>query len=130
MIESKTEAVGAFRQIVTVDAHTFHSDVSVATGGAASAPDPHDYFDSALAACKALTLCSYAKMKGMKLDRVIVRVERDASNERQGTYVMNVELDFEGQLSDDERKRLREISERCPIHKLMTTATIEINTRA
>lgn len=126
-IESHTESAGAFRQIVTVDAHTLHADVGVALGGTASAPGPHDYFDASLATCKALTACVVAKQRGFALERVRVEVVRDDSQERKGTYVLAVRLVFEGGLSHDEKQKLHDLVARCPIHKLMTTTTVEIN---
>jgi putative redox protein len=126
-IESRTEAPGAFRQVVTIDAHTLHADVAESKGGGATAPGPHEYFDAALATCKALTACVIAKQRGIALDRVVVHVERDDSRERQGTYVLTVRLAFEGGLSDDEKHTLEKLLRTCPIHKLMTTSTVEIN---
>lgn len=125
-IESQTERVGAFRQVVRVDAHTLHADVAREIGGDSSAPSPHDYFDTSLATCKAITVAMYAKKHAIALERIDVRVDRDDSREREGTYALNVQLEFFGVLSDDDRRKLHDISMRCPIHKLMTTATIEI----
>jgi len=127
-IESTTETPGAFRQIVRIDAHTLHADAPVAAGGGASAPGPHDLFDASLATCKALTACVYAKGHGIALDRVEARVTRDDSRERQGTYVLKVELAFFGALSDAEKQKLHDIVGKCPIHKLMTKVEIEIET--
>ncbi len=125
-IESKTELPGAFRQVLSIDAHTLHADEGVEIGGGASAPTPHDYFDASLATCKALTACVVAKQRGMALDRVFVEVTRDASQERKGTYVLTVQLRFEGALSEEEKQKLNDIVLRCPIHKLMTTHTVEV----
>lgn len=123
---SQTEIAPAFRQVVTVDAHTLHADVSVAIGGAASAPTPHDLFDASLATCKALTACTVAKARGIPLDRVAVEITRDDSEERKGTYVLTATLTFEGALTDEQKQSLHALVARCPIHKLMTTSTVEI----
>jgi putative redox protein len=128
-VDSKTELPGAFRQIVQVDAHTLRADIAAALGGQDSAPGPHEYFDVSLATCKALTVAVYAKNKGIALDRVEVHLERDASREREGTYVLTVSLAFFGSLSDADKQKLHDISTRCPIHKLMTTSTVEIQTK-
>lgn len=125
-VSSRTEQPPSFRQVVTIDAHTLHADVGEALGGASSAPGPHDYFDAALATCKALTATYYAKQRGIALDRVAVEVTRDDSQERQGTYVLTVRLRFEGGLSDADRHKLHDVVARCPVHKLMTTTTVEI----
>ncbi|WP_002632698.1 OsmC family protein [Cystobacter fuscus] len=127
-IDSQTEQPASFRQVLHVGRHVLHADVSAATGGEDSAPDPHDYFDASLAACKALTATWYAKKTGMALERVETRVERDAAGERQGKYVLRVKLAFHGALSPEERQRLHDAVARCPIHKLMTAATVEIVT--
>ena len=63
-IDCQTEQPGAFRQIVRVDGHTLHADVGVALGGGATAPGPHEYFDTSLATCKALTAAWYANVPG------------------------------------------------------------------
>lgn len=102
--------------------------MGLAAGGQASAPGAHDYFEMSLAACKALTAAVYAKARGIALDRVEVHVERDDSRERKGTYLLRVKLAFFGALSEAEKHKLHEIVGRCPIHKLMTTTTIEVET--
>ncbi len=127
-VHVQTETPGAFRQIVRVDAHTLHADATTEGGGEASAPDAHAYFDTALATCKALTATWYARRHGLALDRVEAHVERDASNERQGTYGLRVRLAFFGALSDEDRLKIYNAVARCPIHKLMTTSTVEITT--
>ncbi len=127
-IDCQTEQPGAFRQIIHIDAHTLHADVPQASGGGGSAPGPHDYFDTSLATCKALTAAWYAKSRGIALDRVEVHVERDDSRERQGTYGLRVKLAFFGGLSDADKQKLHDVVSRCPIHKLMTATKIEIET--
>jgi putative redox protein len=125
-VVSRTETPGAFRQTITVDAHTLHADVPVASGGGATAPTAHDLFDASLAACKALTALVYARHKGFALDRVTAEVTRDDSQERQGTYGLTVRLAFEGALSAEEKQRVHDVVQRCPVHKLMTTTDVQI----
>ena len=127
-IDCQTEVPGAFRQVLRIDAHTLHADVSPALGGEGSAPGPHEYFDASLATCKALTATWYAKKHGIALDRVEAQVERDDSRERQGTYVLRVKLAYFGALSAADKQRLHDAVARCPVHKLMTTTTVEIET--
>jgi putative redox protein len=100
----------------------------VSSGSADSAPGPHDYFDAALAACKALTATWYARKNQIPLERVETRVERNDSEERQGKYVLKVRLAFHGPLSDDQRARLYRAAGACPIHKLMTTTEVVVET--
>lgn len=129
MIESKSEQANAFPQGVAVrGVHTFRADVDATSGSTDSAPGPHDLFDSALASCKALTAIWYARRNQIPLERVEAKVEHDNSKERQGVYAMKVSLAFHGPLNEEQRKRLCAAVEKCPIHKLMTTAEIVITT--
>ncbi len=62
------------------------------------------------------------------LERVESHVERDDSQERSGKYVLKVRLAFHGPLSDEDKTRLYAAVSRCPIHKLMTTTDVVIET--
>jgi putative redox protein len=126
MIDCETETPNEYPQVLHVRTHTFRADLI--DGSTDSAPGPHDYFDAALAACKTLTATWYAKQKGIPLERVESHVERDATKEREGTYVLKVRLAFIGPLTDDQRKKLHDVVARCPIHKLMTTTDVVIET--
>ncbi|AXY41458.1 OsmC family protein [Halomonas alkalicola] len=119
-----------FRQRVELDGfEDLFVDVPVAYGGEGSAPDPHDYFDLSLGACKAITSMMYAKRKKWPLEGVSVKVHRDDSEERHGTYRLDVEMTFHGIEDTEQRLRLEEISHKCPIHRLMTSSTVEVSTR-
>jgi putative redox protein len=116
-------------QRINIGPYTLHSDVSLEMGGADSAPQPHDLFDAALGACKAMTLALYARQRGLPLEGLDVTLNRDDSQERQGTYRLDVELTLHGPLDDAQRQQLLRIADKCPIHKLMTSSTVEVNTR-
>ena len=118
---------GTYRQTMRIHQHTLFSDVATALGGEDSAPDPHDLYDASLAACKAITLLMYAKRKGIPLRSVDIEIERDNSRESAGVYVLNVNMILVGDLSDEQRQSLALIGDKCPIHKLMTAATTEVN---
>ena len=128
VVECKTTEPSGFPQTVVVRAHTFHADVGESEGSTDTAPGPHDYFDAALASCKSLTATWYAKQKGFPLERVEARVERDNSQERAGTYTLRVHLQYFGPLTHDQLTRLHAAVARCPIHKLMTTTDVVIET--
>jgi putative redox protein len=116
------------RHTVQIRDHQFSIDGGVAEGGSDSGPSPHDLYDAALGSCKAMTLAWYAKRKGIPLGDVHVTVERDDSAERQGVYKLAVKLELGGDLSEDQRQELLTIAEKCPVHKLMTKASIEVTT--
>jgi putative redox protein len=127
-IDSETEHPREFPQILHVRAHTFRADVMEDTGSHDSAPGPHDYFDAALVACKTLTATWYAKKHNIALERVEAHVDRDDSGERAGRYVLKVRLGFHGPITDEERARIYAAVARCPIHKLMTSTEVVIET--
>ncbi|MDX3773512.1 OsmC family protein [Chromatiaceae bacterium AAb-1] len=120
---------GQYRQTIRIHQHTIFADVAASLGGSDSAPDPHDLYDASLAACKAITLMMYARRKQLPLDWVDVDIERDTSQEAQGHYRLNVSLRLIGTLDETQKQQLAAIAEKCPIHRLMTDSTIEIQSR-
>jgi putative redox protein len=128
LITCGTEVADSFPIQLQVRSHMFRSDVGESSVSTDSAPGPHDYFDAALAACKALTATWYARKHQMPLERVETRVERNDAEERRGKYVLKVHLAFHGPLSAVQRSRLYHAVAACPVHKLMTTTDVLIET--
>lgn len=118
----------AMRHLVHVRNHLIYADGSLEEGGADAGPSPHDLYDAALGACKALTLVWYAKRKGIPVEDIQVSVGRDASDERQGIYRLATSIHLTGDLSDAQRHELLSVAGKCPLHKLMTTVKTEITT--
>jgi len=116
------------RHIAHVRNHILSVDGTLEEGGDDAGPSPHDLYDAAISACKALTVVWYAKRKGIPVEDVQVTTERDASEERHGTYRLAATLHLTGDLTDAQRDELLAISQKCPIHKLMTAVTTEITT--
>jgi putative redox protein len=128
-ITVNTESSEGFRHSIQIDDHElFFADLPKAQGGEGSAPEPHDYFEAALGACKALTLKLYAQKKDIPLTGVTVEVKHDNSQEQQGKYALQVKLTLKGVLTDAQRKELHRVADRCPVHKLMTTSEVTIET--
>lgn len=125
--DCETETPNQYPQRLRVRSHTFRTDLE-APASADSAPSAHDYFDAALASCKTLTATWYARRHAMPLERVEAHVERDDSEERKGKYVLRVRLAFHGPLTDEQRTKLHDAVARCPVHKLMTTTDVVIET--
>jgi putative redox protein len=116
------------KQVVAVRDHRLTADEPPANGGEDLGPTPHDLYDSALGACKALTVLWYAKRKGIPVEDIRVEVERDDSAERQGTDRLKTRLHVSGALTDAQRQELLAVAGKCPVHKLMTQATTEVLT--
>jgi putative redox protein len=113
---------------VHVRQHSFTVDEPLVNGGEDAGATPHDVYDSALGACKAMTVLWYANRKQIPIDNIEVFVDRDDAAERQGVYRLSVTLNITGVLTEDQRKQLLAVADKCPVHKLMTSSTIEIST--
>jgi putative redox protein len=116
------------KHTVHVRQHAFAVDEPAGNGGDDLGVTPHELYDSALGACKALTTLWYARRKQIPLDEIRVTVERDDSEERRGTYRLRVTLHLGGELTDAQRQELLTVAGKCPVHKLMAQATTEITT--
>lgn len=127
MIRISTE--NGLRHSIEIGEHLLHTDAPVEFGGEASGPEPHDLFDAAIGACKALTLMLYARQKGMPLDSLDVHLSRDDREERQGVYRLVVHLDLHGALDDAQRQQLLRIADKCPVHKLVTSSEVQVLTQ-
>lgn len=119
---------GAMRHHLHIGNHVIAVDEPIAGGGEDSGPTPHDLYDAALGACKAMTVLWYARRKGIPVEDIQVDVERDASQERAGTYRLETRLRLGGNLSEEQRQELLSVAGKCPVHKLMASVTTEINT--
>ena len=113
---------------VHVRDHAFAIDEPPSNGGEDLGLTPHDVYDSALGACKAMTVLWYANRKQIPVEDIRVTVDRDDSAERQGVYRLRVTLAVTGALSDAQRQELLKVAEKCPVHKLMTVVTTEVVT--
>ncbi len=114
---------------ITIRAHELVADMALPDGEDAG-PNPHDLYDAALGACKAMTMLWYAQRKGIALDDIRVGVQRDASGERDGVYKLTTRIAIDGDLSAEEHAKLIEVAAKCPVHKLMSEVKTEIETIA
>ena len=116
------------RHEVTIRDHAFTVDMSPSDGGSDDGPDPHDLYDSALGACKALTMLWYAQRNAIPVQDIEVEITRDNSGERHGTYRLTAAIRLTGQLNTTQREALIAVAAKCPVHKLMTAVTTQIET--
>lgn len=75
-----------------------------------------------------MTVRLYAQKKDIPLTGVTVEVTHDAAEEQKGKYRLNVKLTLKGVLTDAQRDELHRVADKCPVHKLMTTAEVSIET--
>lgn len=121
---------GPFAETVRSGAHLLLADEPTASGGNDTGPDPYSYLLTALGTCTAMTLRLYARQKKWPLQKVRVRLKHDkiyatdcASCETKEGKVDRIEraIELDGPLSDEQRQRLREIADRCPVHRTLVS---------
>jgi uncharacterized OsmC-like protein len=119
-----------FAQDVRVAAHHLRADEPVDAGGTDSGPSPYDYLLVALGACTSMTIKVYAERKSWPVTKVTVRLRHGkvhaADCEDCETRVGKIdrierEIEIAGPLTPEQRARLLEIAERCPVHRTLTS---------
>jgi len=116
------------------DGHFFITDEPVRIGGDDRGPDPYTLLLGALGSCISMTVMMYARRKEWSLERVTVRlrqqrvhVEDCAECEtKTDTFAHRIEraVEVEGDLTDEQRARLQEIADKCPVHKTLTSEIV------
>ncbi|QDK38132.1 OsmC family protein [Bdellovibrio sp. NC01] len=86
-------------------------------GGGDEGPSPHEILEAALAACTIITVQMYANRKGWKLESTDVKITIDSESKTESK--ISRELTFKGELDAEQKQRLFEIAEKCPIHNLL-----------
>ena len=107
---------GNFQVEVLAGGLRFLADEPVEMGGLGSGPTPYDLLCAALGACTAMTVRMYARRKEWPLRRVRVCVGHARTKEEDPPDGFLREVALEGDLTDEQRSRLMEIAERCPVH--------------
>jgi len=127
-----------FQQTVAMGPHQILADEPVAAGGEDSGPGPYDFLLAALGACKSMTMRLYADRKSLPLERATVTLSHSKIHAqdcaecetREGMLdQIEVAIGLEGALDADQRKRILEIADKCPVHRTLTSE-IRILTRA
>ena len=126
---------GTFDQEIIAGKHHLVADEPVDAGGLDSGPGPYDLLLASLGACTSMTIRLYADRKKLPLQRVEVRLRHFrvyatdcAECETKEGMVDHIdrEIRLDGDLSADQRAKLIEIANRCPVHRTLTS---EINIR-
>ena len=98
--------------------HQLVVDEPVPLGGEDLGPAPYQYLKAALGACTSMTVRMYAERKKWQVDNVIVSLTHTRDANKQSVFVRDITL--VGNLSPEQRERLLEIADRCPVHKTLS----------
>lgn len=110
---------GAFQVEVSAGGVSFLADEPPEVGGLGSGPTPYDLLSAGLGACTAMTVRLYARHKGLQLGRVSVEVGHSRRTGTEPSDLFVRRLCLEGELSDEQRSKLVEIAEKCPVHRTL-----------
>ncbi|CAD6523771.1 OsmC family protein [Paraburkholderia kirstenboschensis] len=97
--------------------HTWLADEPESLGGGDRGPTPVSLLLSSLGACTSVTLKMYAQRKGWPLEGVHVTLGMEQGDE--GSTI-DRKITLHGELSDEQRERLLQIANACPVHKILT----------
>ncbi|MBW0144739.1 bifunctional alpha/beta hydrolase/OsmC family protein [Sphingomicrobium clamense] len=124
-----TTAGGKFAQHVMTGTHDFIADEPKSYGGEDDGPTPYDLLLASLGTCTSMTMKMYADRKGMKLDKVRIELEHSRDHAKDcadcdfenGKQIQAIDraIELEGELSDEERAKLLEIADKCPVHRTL-----------
>jgi uncharacterized OsmC-like protein/fermentation-respiration switch protein FrsA (DUF1100 family) len=126
------------QQSISIGPHHMLADEPLAAGGEDTGPGPYDFVLAGLGACTSMTLRLYADRKSLPLERTTVTLSHNkihaqdcAECETRDGMLDQIDLviAMEGNLDTEQRRRLMEIADKCPVHRTLTSE-IRIVTRA
>jgi putative redox protein len=128
---------GKFQQEILTGPHHLLADEPVKLGGLDSGPGPYDFLLAGLGACTSMTIRLYADFKRIPLENVSVRLNhekkihakdcQDCDNKVAKVDHIYRSITLEGPLDAEQRKRLMEIADKCPVHQTLES-NIDIST--
>ena len=123
-------ATGRYFQHVRMGVHLTGADEPEEAGGGNRGPNPYEFLLAALGTCTSMTLRMYAEMKKLPLERVAVVLKHRKVHaqdcvecEQRDAKVDEIEcvITLDGPLSDEQRERLLQIADKCPVHRTLTS---------
>jgi putative redox protein len=130
-------SAAGFAQEIHAGRHRIVADEPISVGGTDMGAAPYELLLAALGSCTSMTMGMYARRKGWPLGEVTVHLRHSkihaadcADCETHGGFLDQIERDihFEGPLTAEQRSKLLEIAEKCPVHRSLTSG-IKIKTR-
>jgi putative redox protein len=127
-----------FVQEIEIGSHELYADEPASYGGTDSGPSPYDLLLAALGSCTSMTIGFYARKRSWPLENITVSLRHSRIHaadceecETKEGKIDRIELDIQltGSLTDEQRAKLMEMADKCPVHQTLTSE-INIKTRA
>ena len=133
-LRQRIHVLGEGNAILNSDANpdfTFFADEPKALGGGGTAPTSYEYLLGALGACTSITLRMYAERKGWPLKHVGIELSHEKRENDEGKKIDWIEkkISLQGELSDEQITRLKEIADKCPVSRTLE-ASVRMQTSA
>ncbi|WP_295799198.1 OsmC family protein [uncultured Microbulbifer sp.] len=128
---------GRFTQKLQTGPHQLIADEPEDVGGDNRGPGPYEYLLMGLGACTSMTIRMYADSKRIPLENVRVKLSHqkvhvqdcaDCASKNGKIDEIVREITLGGELTGEQRERLLDIANRCPVHRTLTSE-IKIRTR-
>ena len=126
-VTTSTDNQGFFTELFA-NGHAMMADEPIEYGGTDRGPSPYEYLLAGLGACTSMTLQMYARHKKLPLEKAVVRLTHQKVHANDCGHCeatdgkidrMEREVELIGNLDNEQRQRLLEIAERCPVHKTL-----------
>jgi putative redox protein len=125
---------GKFQNHVVVGDQVYLADEPASYGGTGTGPTPYQYLAAGLGACTVMTMRMYAEHKGWAVDRMGVELHHEKGHaedcaacvdgQERKVDIIEKTITIEGELSEDQRQRLLEIADKCPVHRTLNSPVV------
>ena len=114
--------LGRYQQSVRIGSHHLIADEPISAGGSDAGPAPYDYLLAALGSCTSMTLRMYAERKAIQLSAISVELTHEKIDTESTGKIDHItrRITLTGELSPEQRQRMLEIANKCPVYRTLS----------